>query len=70
MANGRVAGTVKWFNPTKGYGFIIPSDKSDDVFLHMRNLPPGTKELAEGQAITFELAPTKKGVQAINVVLG
>ena len=49
-------GTVKWFNPTKGYGFVEPSDKSKDVFLHISALDAaGISNLADGQKISFDI---------------
>ncbi len=52
MANG----IVKWFNPTKGYGFIQPSDGGRDVFVHISALQDlGLSTLAEGQRVSFEL---------------
>ena len=49
-------GTVKWFNPTKGYGFIQPDDGSKDVFVHISAVQQaGLKGLAEGQKVSFDL---------------
>ena len=48
-------GTVKWFNATKGYGFISPQDGSKDVFVHISALEAsGLKSLADGQKVSFE----------------
>ena len=53
MANG----TVKWFNATKGYGFIAPDDGSKDVFVHISALQQaGIQSLRDGQKVVFELA--------------
>ncbi|MGF1544049.1 MAG: cold-shock protein [Parvularculaceae bacterium] len=50
-------GTVKWFNATKGYGFIKPDDGGKDVFVHITAVKKaGASELADGQRITYELA--------------
>ncbi|WP_448701646.1 cold-shock protein [Mucilaginibacter sp. AW1-3] len=56
-------GTVKWFNGTKGYGFITPEDGSADVFVHISALEQaGLRDLKEGQAISYELEhDAKKG---------
>ncbi len=55
-------GTVKWFNPTKGYGFIEPTDGSKDVFVHISAVErAGMDNLREGQKIQFELVPGQNG---------
>jgi len=60
-------GTVKWFNDSKGFGFISRED-GDDVFVHHTSISgSGFKSLAEGQAVTFEIEKTPKGLRAINV---
>jgi CspA family cold shock protein len=62
-------GTVKWFNESKGYGFIAPSDGGADVFVHFSAIQgSGFKTLAEGQTVTFEIQQGPKGAQAANVV--
>ena len=49
-------GTVKWFNPTKGYGFIQPEDGSNDVFVHISAVQQaGMDSLAEGQRVSYEV---------------
>ena len=61
-------GTVKWFNESKGFGFISPSDGSKDVFVHFSAIQgSGFKSLAEGQAVTFDVEDGPKGPQATNV---
>ena len=63
-----VTGTVKWFNESKGFGFIAPSDGSADVFVHFSAIQGnGFKTLAEGQEVTFEVEQGPKGPQAANV---
>ena len=58
-------GTVKWFNPTKGYGFIQPDDGSKDVFVHISAVErSGLAGLREGQKISFELERGKQGKTA------
>lgn len=55
-------GTVKWFNPTKGYGFIEPEDGSKDAFVHISAVErAGLHTLREGQKVTFELVPGQNG---------
>lgn len=62
-------GTVKWFNNSKGYGFITPADGSPDVFVHYSTIETdGYKSLAEGQAVEFESASGPKGMQASRVI--
>ena len=55
-------GTVKWFNPSKGYGFIAPADGGKDVFIHISALQSsGIDSLNEGQRIEYELVPGRNG---------
>jgi len=61
-------GTVKWFNPRKGYGFIATSD-GRDLFVHYSSISgDGYKTLVEGDAVTFEIVEGEKGQKAENVV--
>jgi len=63
------SGTVKWFNDSKGYGFITPDDGTKDVFVHFSNIGgEGFKTLAEGARVEFEAREGTKGPEATNVV--
>ncbi len=55
-------GTVKWFNPVKGYGFIEPDDGSKDAFIHISTVErAGLNGLREGQKVEYELVPGRNG---------
>ena len=55
-------GTVKWFNPTKGYGFITPEDGSKDAFVHISAVEAaGLSSLSEGQKVSYEVQPGRDG---------
>ena len=61
-------GTVKWFNETKGFGFISQDDGSADVFVHFNAIQgSGFRTLTEGQKINFEIEKGPKGLQAAKV---
>ena len=64
---GRVQGSVKWFNESKGFGFIVP-DEGDEVFVHYSSiLGDGFRSLAEGQRVEFDVVEGERGRQAANV---
>ena len=61
-------GTVKWFNSTKGYGFITPDDGSPDVFVHFSAIDgTGYRELTEGERVEYDSTSGAKGPQAAKV---
>ena len=61
-------GKVKWFNPTKGFGFIEREDKENDVFVHVSAVrDAGMNGLDEGQALTFDVEDGPKGPNATNL---
>ena len=63
-------GTVKWFNATKGYGFITNSENGEDVFVHFSGIvADGYKTLEEGQSVTFDITEGNRGLQAVNVTV-
>jgi CspA family cold shock protein len=63
-----IKGTVKWFDDSKGYGFIARQDDGKDVFVHHSAIVgEGFKSLAEGQEVTFEVQQGEKGPSASNV---
>ena len=64
----RVNGTVKFFNHTRGFGFISPEGGDKDVFVHYSNIAgSGYRTLEEGQKVEFDVAPGRKGDEAQNV---
>jgi CspA family cold shock protein len=65
----RTIGTVKWFNDTKGFGFVTPEDGSRDCFVHHSAIQgQGFKSLTEGERVEFDVVEGQKGPAAENVV--
>ena len=62
-----INGKVKWFNTTKGYGFIARDDKEKDVFVHSSAAQAANVELHEGDTLTFDVEEGQKGPAAINL---
>ena len=61
-------GTVKWFNDSKGFGFITPENGGDDLFAHFSAIQSsGFKTLTEGQRVNFDITAGPKGQQASNI---
>ena len=69
--NGMANGTVKWFNTTKGYGFIAPEGGSNDVFVHISAVErSGLTGLADNQKVTFDIEAGRDGREsAVNLAL-
>ena len=67
VSNLMITGTVKWFNGEKGFGFIA-REGGDDVFVHFSAIQAdGYRTLEEGQRVQFDVAPGRKGEEALNV---
>ena len=62
-----IQGKVKWFNPTKGYGFIERDDKEKDVFVHSSAAQAASLQLNEGDQLTFDVETGDKGPSAVNL---
>ncbi len=63
-------GTVKWYSAQRGFGFVLPSDGSKDVFVHVSALErAGIASLNEGQKISYELANERGKTKAVNIAL-
>jgi CspA family cold shock protein len=69
MSN-KTTGSVKWFNETKGFGFITPDDGNADLFVHFKSIvSDGFKTLNDGQKVCFNVEQGAKGPQASNVTI-
>jgi cold shock protein len=69
MSNPTQTGTVKWFNESKGYGFITPDGGGKDLFAHFRDIQGGGhRSLVENARVQFEVTQGQKGPQASNIV--
>lgn len=63
-------GTVKWFNESKGFGFIVPAEGGDDIFVHTSAIEgEGNNKLLEGQTVSYEVESSPKGLQATKVTV-
>ena len=61
-------GTVKWFNSSKGYGFITNDETGEEVFVHFSGImTDGYRSLEDGQKVTFDTTQGNRGIQAVNV---
>ncbi len=68
--SSKTTGSVKWFNETKGFGFITPDNGSADLFVHFRSIASdGFKTLAEGQEVSFNVEQGSKGPQVADVAV-
>lgn len=66
----KIKGQVKWFNDSKGFGFITPDDGSKDIFVHHSAIQSNTfKTLAGNQEVAFEIEQGQKGPSAVNVIV-
>ena len=62
------SGTVKWFNNTKGYGFVVGTESEEDLFVHFSSIEmEGYRTLKAGQKVEFDIKPSDNGKHAVNV---
>jgi len=69
VASDGADGTVSWYDAEKGFGFVTPDVGAEDIFVHVRSLPGGLTELAEGDRVTYDVGQSEKGLQARNIQL-
>jgi CspA family cold shock protein len=70
LGKSMTTGTVKFFNATKGFGFISPEDGGKDVFVHVTAVEAaGMRTLTEGQRVSFDIQPDARGAKAANLQL-
>ena len=65
----RISGRIKWFNPDKGYGFILRDDADPDIFVHISAFRCGKENIQPGDAVEFEVESSQRGPRAANVRL-
>ncbi len=69
MENVREKGRVKWFDPSRGYGFVVYEGNDDGIFVHHRAIQmEGYRSLTQGEEVEFELQQNEKGFAAVNVI--
>lgn len=67
MPEERMQGTIKWYDETKGYGFIDPDGGNKDIFFHHSAIESAGKALDKGERVEFEISETPRGKQAVHI---